>query len=181
MSDRRYKVWDPLVRIFHWSLVVGFTANALFTEDESRLHEWIGYAVLALISIRIIWGVIGPRFARFTSFPPSPRGAMDQLSDMANGRRTAHLGHTPLGALMIYNLLLTILAIGVTGYMMTTNAYWGIEWVEETHEILVIWAEISIVAHIAAVIWESLRTGVNLPRAMVSGVKTVPDGVKTEA
>jgi cytochrome b len=74
-----------------------------------------------------------------------------------------------------------MLAIGATGYMMTTNAYWGVEWVKELHEVLVTWAEISVVAHIAAVIWESLRTGVNLPRAMVSGVKTVPDGLNPEA
>jgi cytochrome b len=76
---------------------------------------------------------------------------------------------------MILNLLLTILLIGATGYMMTTNAFWGVEWVEEAHEVLVGWAEISILVHIAAVIWESFRTGVNLPQAMISGVKSVPD------
>ncbi|WP_420394941.1 cytochrome b/b6 domain-containing protein [Nioella sp.] len=180
MSSRIFKVWDPLVRLFHWSLVIAFAANALFTDPESNLHEWIGYAVVALIALRILWGLFGTRYARFTNFPPSAKGAMDQLSDIATGRKRTHLGHTPLGALMIYNLLLTMLAIGATGYMMTTNAWWGVEWVEELHEVLVSWAEISIVAHVGAVIWESLRTGVNLPRAMVSGVKTVPEGVKVE-
>ena len=180
MSSRIYRVWDPLVRVFHWSLVIAFAANALFTDPESNLHEWVGYAVVALIGLRILWGLVGSHYARFTSFPPSAKGAMDQLSDIATGRKRTHLGHTPLGALMIYNLLLTILAIGATGYMMTTNAWWGIEWVEELHEVLVTWAEFSIVAHVGAVIWESLRTGVNLPRAMVSGVKTVPEGVKVD-
>lgn len=181
MSLRHTKVWDPLVRIFHWSLVIAFAANALVTDPEKDLHRWIGYAIVALVAVRILWGFIGTRHARFSNFPPSPRAAISQLSDMATGRRRIHLGHTPLGALMIYNLLFAMLAIGLTGYMMTTDAYWGIEWVEELHEILVTWAELSVAAHIAAVIVESRRTGINLPRAMVSGVKTIPEGVEVEA
>ncbi|WP_439139114.1 cytochrome b/b6 domain-containing protein [Roseicyclus sp.] len=171
----RHPVWDPLVRIFHWALVLGFAANALFTDPESNLHEWVGYAIVGLVGLRLVWGLIGSRHARFADFIPTPATVMGQLQDMATGRKRMHLGHTPLGALMIFNLLLTLLAIGATGYMMTTNAYWGVAWVEEAHEVLVGWAEISVVAHIVAVIFESWRTGVNLPRAMVSGIKTVPD------
>lgn len=174
---KQYKVWDPFVRLFHWSLVAGFTANALVVEDEGALHEWIGYAVLALVGLRLVWGVIGPATARFSSFTPGPGAVTRQLGDIATGRRRAHLGHSPLGALMIFNLLAAMIAIGVTGYMMTTNAFWGVEWVEEAHEILVTWAEISIVAHIAAVLWESRRTGVGLVRAMMTGRKSVPDTV----
>lgn len=81
---------------------------------------------------------------------------------------------------MIFNLLGTVLFIALTGFMMTTDAYWGVDWVEEVHEALVTWAEISIVLHVLAVIWESRRTGVNLPRAMITGVKIVPNGVRTE-
>jgi len=180
MSAKQIKVWDPLVRLFHWSLVVAFAANALITDPESPLHDWIGYAIVALIGLRILWGLVGTRYARFSSFPPSASGAIGQLSDMATGRKRVHLGHTPLGALTIYNLALTMLAIGATGWMMTTSTWWGVGWVEEAHEALVIWAEISVLAHVGAVVWESLRTGVNLPRAMVSGVKTVPDSVKIE-
>lgn len=174
----RHRVWDPLLRLFHWSLVVTFTANAFFTDDESKLHEIIGYIVIGLIAFRLVWGVLGPQMARFTSFAPSATAIADQMTDIATGRRAVHLGHTPLGALMIFNLLVTLAAIGATGYMLTTNAFWGIEWVEESHEALVVWAEISIAAHIAAVIWESRRTGVNLPQAMVTGVKKVPKDAK---
>lgn len=169
-----YKIWDPLVRIFHWALVAGFAANALFTDDESTLHEWIGYAVVTLVALRLIWGLVGSKYARFASFIPTPHNVVEQMTDISSGRRRVHLGHTPLGAIMIFNLLAVMLAIGATGYMMTTNAYWGVDWVEEAHEALVTWAEISIILHIAAVLWESWRTGVNLPRAMVSGVKAVP-------
>ncbi len=80
-----------------------------------------------------------------------------------------------LGALMIYNLLATLIGIGVTGYMMTTIAFFGIDWVKEAHEILVTWAEISVVVHIAAVLFELRRLGVNLPKSMVTGYKTLPD------
>jgi cytochrome b len=169
------KVWDPLVRVFHWSLVAGFAANAMFTDPEEGLHHWIGYAVLALVGIRVVWGLVGSPYVRFSSFPPDPAGVVGQVADVATGRRRVHLGHTPMGALMIYNLLVTMVVIGVSGYMMTTFTWFGVEWVEELHEASVTWAEISVVVHVAAVVWESLRTGVNLPRAMVTGYKKVPD------
>ena len=175
---KNIKVWDPFVRVFHWTLVGCFAANALLLDPESKIHRVVGYVVVALVLARILWGLIGTRHARFSSFPPSVSGAMDQLSDMATGRRRIHLGHTPLGALMIYNLILSLLAIGASGYMMTTDAYWGVGWVGELHEALVSWAEISVVLHIAAVIWESRRTGVNLPRAMVTGSKLVPEDAR---
>ncbi len=99
---------------------------------------------------------------------------MAHLSDIATGRKRVHLGHSPLGALMILNLLVSIALIAVSGYMMTTNAFWGVGWVESLHESLVLWAGVSVVLHVGAVVWESLRTGVNLPRAMITGVKDIP-------
>ena len=170
----KHRTWDPLVRLFHWTLVLAFAANALFTDDESKLHENVGYLVVGLIAFRLVWGLVGTKHARFRDFFPTPAAITAQLSDIVTGRRAVHLGHTPLGALMIFNLLATLAGIGATGYMMTTNAFWGTEWVEEMHEALVVWAEVSIALHIAAVIWESRRTGVNLPLAMVTGVKSVP-------
>jgi cytochrome b len=176
MTD--HKIWDPLVRLFHWSLVGLFTANALFIDEESNIHEWVGYAVVALVALRILWGFVGSRQARFASFLPRPGAVTEQIGDIATGRRRAHLGHTPLGAIMIFNLLLVMLGIGASGYLMTTDAFWGVEWVEEVHEVLVTWAEISVVLHILAVLYESRRTGINLPRAMVTGTKRVPDDIR---
>ena len=172
----RLKVWDPFVRLFHWSLVIGFGANALVVDDDGKLHQWIGYAVVALVVLRIVWGLIGTKYARFTSFPPSLPGAIGQVREMFAGEKRVHIGHTPLGALMIYNLLASMLVIGVSGFLMTTNMFWGVEWPEELHEASVAWAEISVVLHIAAVFFESWRTSVNLPRAMVTGCKELPSG-----
>lgn len=175
----RYKVWDPFVRIFHWSVVAGFTANALFTDPEGNLHENIGLAILGLVALRIVWGVFGTRHARFSDFLPSVSASIGQLREMATGRRRIHLGHSPLGALMIYNLLGSLLVICISGYMMTTIAFFGVDWVEELHEIAVTWAEISVVVHVAAVFLESRRLGVNLPKSMVTGYKEIDDDVIT--
>ncbi len=170
----KVKVWDPVVRIFHWSLVAGFTANAVFTDPEAKLHERIGYAVVALLGLRILWGLLGTRHARFADFPPSISAAFGQMREMATGRRHAHIGHSPLGALMIYNLIASILVIGLSGYMMTTLAYFGVRWVKEVHEIAVTWAELSVAAHIAAVAFESRRLRINLPNSMLTGYKAMP-------
>lgn len=171
-----HHVWDIFVRFFHWSIVGLFTANAFFTAPKNDLHHWIGYTVAGLVTLRIIWGLVGSHHARFTSFPPSPSGALTQLRDMATGRRHAHLGHSPLGALMIYNLLVTLLVIAGSGYLMTTDAYWGVKWVEELHVTAVDWAEFSIAAHVVAVIYESRRLRVNLARAMITGKKVFHRG-----
>ena len=168
------KVWDPFVRVFHWSLLILMSANAFVIDDESKIHRWVGYTVAGLVAARIIWGFVGSRYARFSSFPPSAGQAVEQLADIVSGRRRIHLGHTPLGALMIYNLLLTVAVICVSGYLMTTDMFWGVEWPEEVHEAAVTWVKISVVLHVAAVLFESIRTKVNLPRAMVTGYKRLP-------
>jgi cytochrome b len=164
-------VWDLFVRVFHWSLVVLFAANALVIDEDSKLHHWVGYAVVVLVGARLIWGFVGTRYARFASFPPSISGATEQLTEIATGRAHKHVGHTPLGALMIYNLLATLLLIGLSGYLMTTTMFWGADWLEGLHKLAVSWAEIAVALHIAAVVYESRRLKINLPRAMVTGYK----------
>lgn len=168
------KIWDPFVRLFHWSLVLLLAANVFILDDESKFHRWAGYAVATLILARILWGFWGPHYARFTSFPPSLRHSLEQLADIASGRTVTHAGHTPLGALMIYNLFASVLLICFSGYLMTTDMFWGAEWPEELHEAAVTWVEISVVLHVAAVLSESIRTKVNLPRSMITGYKNLP-------
>ena len=173
---KRIFVWDIAVRSFHWLLVIAFAANALVIDDDSKLHNQVGYVVLTLVLLRIVWGFVGRGYARFANFPPSVDGVKEQLTDIATQRRHAHVGHSPLGALMIYNLILSLLVLCLSGYLMTTDMFWGTEWTEELHELAAIWTEASVVMHILAVIFESKRTGVDLPRSMVSGYKDMPEG-----
>ena len=74
MSLRIY-VWDPLVRVFHWTSVASFTANTFFTDPEKSLHRYVGYGIAALLVFRLLWGFVGSTHARFTSFPPSTMGS----------------------------------------------------------------------------------------------------------
>ncbi len=154
-SARDVVVWDPLVRLIHWSLALIILLNGIVIDDESKLHEWAGYAALALVATRLLWAVIGPRHARFTAFPPSPARAVWYVRSVLSRDRTIHLSHNPLGALMAYNIWLTVIALGVTGYMMTTIRFFGIDWVEELHELVFNWLMLSVGLHVAGVAFDT--------------------------
>ena len=111
-------VWDPLVRIFHWSLVACFTVAWLTGEEESRLHVLAGYAVIGLVLVRILWGFIGTRYARFRDFVYRPSTVLAYARDMLAGKPKRYLGHNPLGGMMIIALLLSLLGVSVTGLVL---------------------------------------------------------------
>jgi cytochrome b len=104
--EKEIRVWDPLVRIFHWSLVLAFTVCYLSGEEESDLHIYAGYAVLGLISFRLIWGFVGTPYARFKDFVYSPPTIISYLKDLVAGKAKHYLGHNPAGGAMIIALLL---------------------------------------------------------------------------
>lgn len=174
-SARQVAVWDPLVRLIHWSLALTILLNGAFVDEESKAHEWIGYIALGLVGLRLVWALIGPKYARFSAFPPSPRRAVRHIKAMLAGDRSVHLSHNPLGALMAYNIWASVIAIGVTGYMMTTLTFFGVDWVEEVHEAIFNWLLLSIALHVAGIAFDTWRSGVNLFRAMVCGRKNVPE------
>jgi cytochrome b len=172
---RDIMVWDPLVRMIHWGLALSILLNSTIIEDESALHEWVGYIAAGLVAIRLVWGLVGPRHARFSAFPPNPVTAMRYFASSLKGGKTVHMSHNPLGALMVYNIWITVLALGVTGYMMGMIKFYGFEWVEEIHEIAFNWLLVSIVLHIAGVMFDTWRSGVPLIRAMIDGRKRIPE------
>ena len=121
-------VWDRLVRVLHWSLVVGI-AIAWITEDgPSLLHDGAGYAVLIVVAIRLLWGLIGPKFARFYSFIRRPLDTIDYTKTVLRGAEPRHLGHNPLGGWMIIALLTCVTLTGLTGWLYTTDQFWGLGW-----------------------------------------------------
>lgn len=173
-------VWDPLLRVIHWSLVGTVLLNGFVTEAEGRLHEYIGYAALGLVVLRLVWGLVGPRHARFMAFPPNPVAAVRHLRHAVTRRTSVHLSHNPLGALMVYNIWTTVLVLCATGIMMGTVRFFGLDWVEEVHEAAFSWLMVSVILHAAGVIAETWLSGVPLVRAMIDGRKRVPEGREVE-
>lgn len=173
-SPATIRVWDPLVRIFHWLLVVLF-AFAFLTGDELKAaHEFAGYLVAGLIAFRVVWGLVGSRYARFSSFLFRPSTVAGFLNETMRMKARRYLGHNPAGGLMVMALIAVIAVISVTGYMMTTDAYWGVGWVEDVHEASAFAALGLVALHIGGVIVASFEHGENLVRAMVTGRKRAP-------
>lgn len=173
-SPATVRVWDPLVRFFHWSLVGLFTFAFLTGDEWQKPHEVAGYVIAGLIGLRVIWGFVGSRHARFASFVYRPSTVAGFLTDTLRMKARRYLGHNPAGGLMVVGLLLAIAVISLSGWMMTTNAYWGVEWVEELHEAAAFGALGLIALHVGGVIVASLEHGENLVRAMVTGRKRAP-------
>jgi len=170
---QRVAVWDGYVRLTHWSVAAFVLAELTFVDEDWAIHRWLGYAVLALVIGRLVWGLIGPRYARFSAFPPSVRSASAHLAGLLRGRHDVHLSHNPLGALMVYNLWASLIAICVTGIMMTTRAFWGVDWVEDSHEIIANWALLSVGLHVAGVAFDTWYSKIDLVRAMITGQKEI--------
>lgn len=165
------KVWDPLVRLFHWSLV-GLFAFAYLTGDEWKdAHITAGYVIAGLVVFRILWGLVGTENARFANFVRGPSTTLGYLAKALSFRAPRHLGHNPAGAAMIVALIAAIATIATTGYMMTTDAFWGVEWVEEVHTTMVYVTLGLIALHVGGVALASIEHRENLVRAMFTGMK----------
>lgn len=109
------RVWDPLVRIFHWSLVAGFTIAYLTGEEESILHIYSGYLVLGLITFRVVWGFIGTRYARFSDFVYSRQAVARYLKSLLSRKPEHYIGHNPAGGWMVIVMLVTLFVVSVSG------------------------------------------------------------------
>jgi cytochrome b len=175
MPPATVKVWDLFVRLFHWSLVALFVVAYATGDEVERVHIAAGYAIAALLALRIIWGFVGPRHARFRSFVGSPGEVLAYLRDVLLFKAPRHLGHNPAGGLMIVALIAMLVATCATGYMMTTDAYWGAKWVEEMHEVLANATVALIGLHVLGVVVASFQHRENLVKAMVTGRKRERD------
>ena len=127
-------VWDAPVRVFHWLLVLCF-AGAWLTADSERwrlAHITLGYTSAALVGFRLLWGLVGTRYARFSSFVHGPRAAWAYLRSLPGSRPQHHVGHNPAGALAIVALLGLVLTVSALGWAIEADL--GGDWLAELHE-----------------------------------------------
>jgi cytochrome b len=175
-------VWDPFVRIFHWSLLAAFTV-AFLTDDETlRTHTLAGYAVGILILARLVWGFVGSRSARFSDFIYGPTTTIRYVRDLFLFRAERHLGHSPGGGAMVVLLLTFLSATVLTGLIVyggeqQAGPLAGMfskdtgEAVEEAHDIVANITLALVLAHVAAVALASFVHRENLVWAMFTGYK----------
>lgn len=164
-------VWDIPTRVFHWLLVLCF-AGAWLTSESERLqmiHYAFGYSACALVLFRLVWGLIGTKYARFTQFLKGPSGMMKHAKDLLSGDQHSTPGHNPVGGIVMVGLMLLILLIGLTGYF-SVKEFLG-DLMGEAHEAIASLALALVIVHIAAAIIMSLLQKENLVRSMLTGKK----------
>jgi cytochrome b len=115
LKMNKIRVWDLFVRIFHWSLIVAFFIAYLSGEEENLLHIYSGYAVLGLVSVRLLWGIIGTKYARFSNFIYSPTAVFLYLKSIFERKPLYFVGHNPAAGWMVITLLLCLLVVTVSG------------------------------------------------------------------
>jgi cytochrome b len=170
-ASRRVLVWDAPVRVFHWLMVFSFAGAYLTAESEHwrLLHVTLGYTMMGLVGFRLVWGLVGTRYARFSSFVRGPRAAARYVGAILRGRPEHHTGHNPAGALAIVLLLILTLAVAAAGWA-TYNEVGG-EWLEEVHEAAANLMLAVVGIHVAGVLVSSRAHRENLVGSMVTGRK----------
>ena len=197
---RKVRVWDPLVRIFHWGLVAAFAVAWLSADELDTLHEVAGYVVAGLVAFRLVWGLVGSRYARFARFVKGPRETLAYLGDMSRGKERRYLGHNPAGAAMTVALLVTLSGTAFTGWLLaepdriamlpSLPAIVAPAWADDgdeygargevkgalegVHETLANLMLLLAALHVGGVVLASFRHHENLARAMVTGDKRAP-------
>ena len=171
-------VWDRLVRALHWTLVASVTLAWLSTiallSAIGFSHEAAGYVALAAVLLRIFWGFGPSPHARFAQFVRGPRATLSYTRAVAARREPRYLGHNPLGAWMVLALMACVIGLALTGWLYTTDRFFGDETVDAVHQILA-WTLLALIGlHVFGVIFTSLRHRENLVRAMFDGKKAAP-------
>ena len=167
-------VWDRVVRCLHWTLVLSVIVSWACTEWFVRWHQPAGYVALAAVVVRLAWGLLGTRYARFAQFVRAPRATWSYTRSLWRHREPRYIGHNPLGGWMVLALLACVAGLCLTGWLYTTDRFWGDEVVDLLHQTLA-WTLLGLaLAHVAGVAFTSFRHRENLVRAMWNGRKDAP-------
>jgi cytochrome b len=144
----------------------------IFILDDGRMwHRLLGYGVLVALFVRVVWGMVGSQHARFADFVPNPATLWIYLRKLAGGAEPRFLGHNPAGAIMILLLMALLAGVSISGWMLTLDAYFGDERLEEFHGLLADAILLMAGVHVAAALCESFRHKDNLILSMITGYK----------
>lgn len=184
-QNNQVKVWDIFIRVFHWTLVTSFFIAYLTEDDFEILHTNAGYFVLILLAIRLVYGLIGSKYARFSDFIYPFKTTIQYLKDVLSFRGKRYIGHNPAGGLMIIALMMSLAVTGVTGmgaYATEERAgplvnliqflpYSLARTLEDVHEFFANFTILLVFVHVSGVIFESLSHRENLIKSMLNGFK----------
>jgi cytochrome b len=165
------RVWDAPVRVFHWLMALCFAGAYITSESETwrLLHVTLGYTLGGLVVFRLLWGLVGSRYARFASFVRGPRAVLRYLRSLTAKQPEHHLGHNPAGALAIVLLLTLGLVMVASGWAVYNDL--GPQWLEDLHELAGNTMLAVVVVHLLGVLSASWLHHENLVRSMVTGFK----------
>ncbi|WP_120997994.1 cytochrome b/b6 domain-containing protein [Stutzerimonas urumqiensis] len=164
------RLWDPLIRLFHWSLAGAFVANYFFTEEGDDWHQWIGYYAAAWLAIRLAWGFLGPASARWSDFWPTRARLGEHCRALRAGQRYHRLGHSPLGALVMLLMMGLMAGLAVTGFLMQeVDYFWGADGPLLVHETFANLLLGLAILHVLAALYESVQLRENLVMSMITG------------
>jgi cytochrome b len=178
-AEPAVRVWDPLVRVGHWLLAITVILAWLTRHGGGAWHEYLGYLSLVIVAVRLLWGWRGPRHARFADFLRGPGQTYQYAQQMLRGQDPRYLGHNPLGGWMIVALLGGVAVVGLSGWLYTTDRFWGVAWVESVHRHATNAVLAFAALHVAGVLYASARHRENLIGAMLHGRKNKDQRVKS--
>ncbi len=164
-------VWSPWLRLLHWLLAVSMITSFVTHEGGGKLHEYSGYLALAAACVRVVMGFAGSGYWRFSQFVRSAPATLAYARAVVKRAEARHIGHNPLGGWMVLVLLADAIATGFTGWLYTTQLFFGYAWLETLHGVLGEALVPLLILHIAGVVFTSWRHRENLLGAMLHGKK----------
>jgi cytochrome b len=187
MEIQQTKIWDIFIRIFHWSLLATFAITYLTEDDFPSLHVYAGYTMMVLIVLRLVWGFIGSRHARFNNFIAKPSNVINYMKEVVQFRAKRYVGHNPAGGAMVIALLISLsmtllfglLTFGAAEFSGPLAGLAGgvsesfANIFEELHEFFANFTLFLVVVHVLGVAIASFQHKENLIKSMVTGYKRI--------